>query len=773
MTDRKEEIRSPSRRYSPDLLHRLASGKGLLILAAVSVVLILLAVAGTLVFISSKQNNPSIASPPPSLEDLATQYPKISRLLQDEKLDSVYKQFLITFQEGGIDAAYDLAKKRGILNAQNQVRMTLELDTEDTQAIQASLEEHGIQVTAASKNIIDISIPAAVLQASLESDTPGAVFMEISGLEHIVRIRLPIQAIQDVGSVDTESVPVIGADVWQEAGFTGKGVKIGVLDVGFDKYRELLGTDLPQNVLTRSFIEGVEIDQTGIEHGSAVAEIIHDIAPDAELVFAAYQTAAEKQSAVDWLVSLNPDIISSSTGSTFGRRDNKSFLARMVDEVVAQGILWVNSSGNTGISHYRAKFTDANGDGYHEFEPDSQYMGFVPIGGATLALNWNDWDAGIQDLDLYVYDQNGNEIASSTDRQTGAGSDAGEFMYYEFTDEGPYYVSFYAVNVTRPLTLDFFLRDGELEYYTPEYSVNTPGDSTGALTVGAVDWESGDLEDYSSRGPTEDGRTKPDLVAPAGVSSAAYGDTWIGTSASCPHVTGAAALILQAFPDYSPQQVKDFLFGRAVDMDRSGEDSNTGYGALFLGDPPDLTQNQPVPTPTEVAVLVEPTATKAPKATSAPKPTATSAFEEPPKKPAGKSTSSLTTLILLGCVVLPGFLGLGGFGLLGVVLLRRRSGGKAQATPVAKVDWAAPIPPVMPPTPPAPPVREEAKADIVCPNCGKRSRPDTRFCSNCGIEIRPQAVPEAGRAHFCRNCGNPLRNDAKFCPKCGTLVERK
>jgi subtilisin family serine protease len=771
MTDQKSEPHPPP--PPPDFLHRFGSRKGLTILAGGSILLILLTVAGTLFFISNRQNPPLISTPPPSLEELATQYPKISRLLQDEKLDSVYKQFMIAFQEGGVDAAYDLAKKRGILNAQNQVKMTLELDTENTQEIQDSLEAHGIHVTAASKNIIDISIPADVIKASLESDTPGAVFMEISGLEHIVRIRLPVQDIQDVGSVETEGVPVIGADVWQQAGFTGKGVKIGVLDVGFDKYRELLGSDLPSSVLARSFIDGVEIDQTGIEHGSAVAEIIHDIAPDAELVFAAYQTAAEKQAAVDWLVSLNPDIISSSTGSTLGRRDDKSFLARMVDDVVAKGILWVNSSGNTGTSHYRAEFTDNNGDGYHEFEPDSQYMGFIPIGGSTLALNWNDWDAGTQDLDLYVYDKNGNEIASSTDRQNGPGSDAGEFMYYEFPDKGPYYVSFYAVNVTRPLTIDFFLRDGALEYYTPEYSVNTPGDSRGALTVGAINWESEELEDYSSRGPTEDGRIKPDLVAPSGVSSAAYGDTWDGTSASCPHVTGAAALVMQAFPDYTPQQVKDFLFSRAKDMDQNGEDSNTGYGALYLGDPPQITDNQPQPTQTREIVLVEPTATKAPKATSAPKPTATSAFIESPKKTVSKSGSSLTTLILLGCVVLPGFLGLGGVGLLGVVLLRRRSDSRAQDLPLAEVDWAAPVQPVSPTPPPIPPVQEEISAEIICPNCGKHNRPDTRFCSNCGIEVRPPAQPEASKPHFCRHCGNALRQDAKFCPKCGTSVDRR
>ena len=337
--------------------------------------------------------------------------------------------------------------------------------------------------------MVDISIPLAVIQASMASDQPGRVFMDISGLQHIVRLRLPQVGIHDVGSVETEGVAVIGADVWQAAGITGKGVKVGVLDVGFDKYKSLLGSDLPENVLARSFIADTEIDQTGTEHGSAVAEIIHDVAPDAELVFAAYQTLAEKQVAVDWLMSQGVDMISSSTGMIFGPRDDTGPAAQMVDQVVAQGVLWVNSSGNTGTSHYRGKFTDSDGNGYHEFASGDEYMGFSPDGTATLALNWDDWKNGTQDFDLYVLDQNGKEVVSSTDRQTGPGSDAGEFIYYEFPDSGPYYLQIYAVNATRPVTFDFFLREGALEYYNPEYSVNTPGDARSSLTVGATNWE--------------------------------------------------------------------------------------------------------------------------------------------------------------------------------------------------------------------------------------------------------------------------------------------
>jgi len=768
-----ETSEKPNRPQKGGFLHRLSTGRGLVLLAAGSALLILIAIIGVWLVLSQPSASPE-ALKPPSLEELAQQFPEISHILLDDKLDSVYKQFMIAYQEGGPDAAYELAQKRGILSPNDEVRMTLELDTTDTGQLVASLEEHGIVVTTVSGNLIDISIPVGILRASLESDQPGRMFMEISGLEHIMRIRLPVPAQNDVGAVETEGVGVIGAYEWHTAGFTGAGIKIGVLDVGFDGYKDLLGTELPANVLAKSFIAGLEIDQTGIVHGSAVAEIVHDVAPDAELVFADYQTVAEKQAAVDWLISQGVNMITSSTGSTFGRRDDKGPNAVMVNQIYDQGILWVNSSGNTGYTHYRGTFTDTDEDGYHEFAPGDEYLGFAPSGAATLSLNWDDWDSVTQDYDMYVLDDNGNEIASSTDAQTGPGSDAGEFIYYEFSDEGPYYIMIYKANADRAVTFDFFLRDGVIEYYNPEFSVNTPGDARGAFTVGAADWQTGELSDYSSRGPTEDGRLKPDIVAPSNVNSAAYGEPWIGTSASCPHVAGAAALVMQAYPDFSPQEVRDFLTSRATEMEQSGPDSDTGYGYLYLGEPPESVVTAPEPAPTQVVQAPPPTEPVTnPTVTSSP--TATPKLEEKPKSAGVDSGSTPVILLLLGCVVLPGFLGVGGIGLFAAVLFSRRSRSKASSALDDRQYWDVLDQPVV--QPPAYPRPTPQAVGQPCPNCGKQNQPEARFCTSCGFDMRPTeppvlSIPSKRREkYFCNNCGGPLRPNAKFCPKCGQPIK--
>lgn len=122
-------------------------------------------------------------------------------------------------------------------------------------------------------------------------------------------------------------------------------------------------------------------------------------------------------------------------------------------------------------------------------------------------------------------------------------------------------------------------------------SIGTPGTADAALTVGAVD-DSDALADFSSVGPrTRDGALKPDVTAPgvdiaaAGAEGAAiweYGtpvdDTHVaisGTSMATPHVSGAAALLAQANPDLTGDQLKAALAGSAITGD--------GYSAFQQG----------------------------------------------------------------------------------------------------------------------------------------------------------------------------------------------
>ncbi|MBN2548144.1 MAG: S8 family serine peptidase [Anaerolineales bacterium] len=732
----------------------LSTRKGMRLLGLISLALLVLAGAG--IFLLSKYGSPAglfkpELTPPTSLSELATQYPELGAVLQDPKLDSVYKDFLVAYQEGGLEAALELARSRGLVNDQDELRLTLELDTSDSQMLTSQLEAVGIQVTAASENLIDVSIPLSLIEIALASEDPGGLFQDISGLEHVTRIRLPRRSIQDVEDVKIESLAMINAQVWQNGGFTGKGIKIGILDMGFNRYKEFLGSELPSSVTAQSFIAGREIDRSETEHGTAVAEVIHDIAPEAELFLAAYETDAEQGAAVDWLVEQGVNIISHSAGSIYGPMDGKGREARMVDQVVARGILWVNSAGNMGQAHYRGSFTDADGDGYHEFSPGDELMSFTPKGMVTLTLNWDAWDTGDQDYDLYVVDGNGATLVSSENRQTGAGDDAAEIISYLFGDSGPYFVAFRANRITQPAVLDFYIYNSKIEYFSPEYSITTPADAVSSLTVGATSWPDDLLENYSSQGPTHDERKKPDLCAPTGLSSAVYDGIFYGTSASAPHVSASAALAWQAYPELSVAELVDFLKMRALDLGPSGTDNQYGFGRLWLGEPPAIVL---APSATETPRLPEPTSTLEASATSAPATAVSTRAPTPSPLSPDRSLWELPLGLMAACVVVPALLGLAGIALLGGIWYWSRS------RAAKSIPRPAGVPAQANPALSQQPVTGGSDILRLCTNCGRLNRPGARFCSACG-----QPLVET---RFCTNCGQPLRANSKFCPRCGS-----
>jgi hypothetical protein len=294
---------------------------------------------------------------------------------------------------------------------------------------------------------------------------------------------------------------------------------------------------------------------------------------------------------------------------------------------------------------------------------------------------------------------------------------------------------------------DVFLRNGEVGFPIPQHSLGIPSDARYSLTVGAANWEDDSLAEYSSQGPTSDGRLKPEISAPTGVSGASYGKGGFdGTSSSCPHVAGAAALVWQANPAFSRQDTADYLITHALDLGPSGPDTGFGHGRLHL---PEETSPE---SPTETPDPSEPTMTPGPT----PEPTKHLVPTEVPPTP-GPDVDMLT-LAGVGVVVLG--LGCGGvlfllIGGIGLFILGRRG---RQAKPVPP-----PAHPMAPP-PPAAPAAPQPAAEL-CAHCGAAVRPGARFCPGCG-----QPVGAAGQSPQCPHCGAPMRAGGRFCPSCGQAV---
>ena len=123
-----------------------------------------------------------------------------------------------------------------------------------------------------------------------------------------------------------------------------------------------------------------------------------------------------------------------------------------------------------------------------------------------------------------------------------------------------------------------------------EFTIGSPGTARKAITVGASD-KSDVLASFSSRGPTKVGTVKPDVLAPGVSICAAQWDNWLegiaectlelaqhiaisGTSMATPHVAGATALLKQAHPTWTPDEIKYALRNTAKDL---------GYNPLEQG----------------------------------------------------------------------------------------------------------------------------------------------------------------------------------------------
>ena len=133
---------------------------------------------------------------------------------------------------------------------------------------------------------------------------------------------------------------------------------------------------------------------------------------------------------------------------------------------------------------------------------------------------------------------------------------------------------------------NFETKEGIYESYAA-FSVTDPGNADGVITVGAThrSWpHTYGVSFFSSRGPTGDGRIKPDLVAPgerirAPLPKQQWGDL-DGTSMAAPHVSGAAAMLMARYSELigQPRRIKDVLCRSATDLGR--EKTFQGHGML-------------------------------------------------------------------------------------------------------------------------------------------------------------------------------------------------
>ena len=487
-----------------------------------------------------------------------------------------------------------------------RVQLQIVTDAEHIQKAMAAVIHEGGEVTGKSwdKKLVQVWVPVSVIKTLAES-------------EDFFYIRRPTEVLPLEGNSATEAIDVTNADVWHAAGQTGNGVKVAIIDTGFSGYFALKGTDLPAVVTVKNCVDGetvADIDRGDNVHGTACAEIVHDMAPAASLYLIKVLTLIDIQEAVSWAISQGVQVISTSIGThnaTPG--DGVGWFADIVNTAYNAGIFWATAAGNARLQHWGGSFSDPDGDGIHNYDAQQNFNFFGPVDGTsaykinpgisfTVSVGWDDWDVVNQDFDLHIirFDldkREWEEFASSENPQTGwPGQTPTELCTVETSGDATVYG--FVLNkesATRNVNMEIFIGEPipSLNKVVHARSLSDLATVSNVVAVAALDvYSPYPQESYSSEGPTNGpggtatgGAIKPDISAFANVSTESYGNGFLGTSAATPHVAGAAALVLGANPGYTPAQIRSYLESHAVDMGATGKDTVYGYGRLNLGAP--------------------------------------------------------------------------------------------------------------------------------------------------------------------------------------------
>jgi hypothetical protein len=465
------------------------------------------------------------------------------------------------------------------------------------------------RIEAAGGTVLSVFPAYRTLRARL----PLEQAERLAELEEIDSIRPADRAITHKTNTSEGDTAHFAAAARAAFGVDGTGVTVGVLSDGVDVLEDLqFSGDLPADVTVLSGQAG-----SGNE-GTAMLEIVHDLAPGASLMFAtAFAGQGSFATNILALRTAGADVIVDDVGYFAESVFQDDDVAESVNMVTAGGALYFSSAGNSGNlddgtagvweGDFAANGT-FNGEPVHDF--GGSIMNEVTQDSPfAFTLQWADpKGASSNDYDLYLTNKKRTMIfAASTDVQAGAG-DPFEFIGSSFyNDKGRYLLIVRSSGSDRFLHLN--ANRGRLEFATDG---QTWGHSAAreAFSVAAVDARlspggftgAEPVESYSSDGPRRvfyehddtpitpgdfsasggEVRAKPDLTAADCVSTAAPGfSTFCGTSAAAPHAAAIAALLIErgGGPGVAdPADVRAALLGTALDIEAAGPDRDSGAG---------------------------------------------------------------------------------------------------------------------------------------------------------------------------------------------------
>ncbi len=542
---------------------------------------------------------------------------------------------------------------------------------------------------------VDTGASAVVNFDSLEIVLPADARPGLARLPWVRRVRTPQPPIPS-GSVDSEWLARIGSDGANMLGVTGSGITVAIIDTGFAVLDETVAAgeliaipanskfeERPQNSGT------IQTSNSGLsgsgthEHGTASAEVVHELAPDANLELYWVQSDAGLQAAIRhaagtgakvilvplFTMSTMSDPVGVGAGGTNEFTDD-------IDYATALGATVVVAAGNEALRHYEAAYsactdchsgqTDLLGictgpssedSSFHTFDlpfmdPFSHLEGSFDLedgyfygdsfqltcmsaieeGDCADSFRFQLYKIATDSLKIPVCPSDpGSTTQIGTLREFGQSFTASIFPF-----DFEYALAVKQISGNNSCTPRFRLvctPGVELvDYSTADGSLSDLAVVESALAVGAADEVF--VEDFSSRGPTAgvNPSLKPDLVGPAVATNFAaeewgFNDSMLfeGTSSGAAHAAGVVALLqarrlMDGAALLPPDGVKLALTGAAFDLEATGPDHVAGHG--FLQVPVSVTAGLGLQTPTPLPTPT-PTPTMTPSLTPTPGPTPT------------------------------------------------------------------------------------------------------------------------------------------------------
>jgi hypothetical protein len=516
-------------------------------------------------------------------------------------------------------------KIEGTSAAHRSIRAWVRLDSIEQIAADASVSAVRPALQAMTQRA-DAPGASAKFRSSTRAERVAAVQAMQRSLRPVEPTPAPGGPRLNVGAATSEGSAAHGADRARKFfNADGTGVTIGVLSDSDDFKEQSIATgDLPPDTVTIPGQDG----RPGTGEGTAMMEIVHDVAPGAKIVFATAFLSPE--SFADNIRRLRfefgCDIIVDDVIYFFENPFQDDIIAQAVDDVTADGALYFSSAGNQGNFNdgtsgtwegdFKAGGTLAalpTGYTVHDFGGGA-VSNRVELLGGPLILHWSDPGSldnplSGNDYDLFVLDEDlTNVLVAATDVQDGDDIPF-EFLGFLIPPELRVVVARHPGAQKR--TVRTMLFGGEMGISTAgaTYGHSQATNAVGVAAVDVAQAEGGEfvggpttpVELFSSDGfrrifydrngvPLRGGvsgnggivRKKPDLAAADGVSTTLPPfsglNPFFGTSAAAPHAAAIAGLMKSAVPTATAAKIRASLLASALDIEAAGRDRDSGTG---------------------------------------------------------------------------------------------------------------------------------------------------------------------------------------------------